>query len=366
MNKPTAPKGRNAFDDLDSFLGGDSALASLAQEVAKTTVNAANGTPLELLLSEVIEDPTQPRKKFDATKMAELAESVRDRGVLQPITVKPKNPDGVHVIVAGARRYRASVAAGKLTIPAYVETEENRSDDFAQMIENIQRDDLKAIEIAGFIQRQVGKGLKEADIAKRLRKPRDYVTRHKAYLEMPEPIQAAYERELLDDYSLMYMTRNLYERYPDVVGPWLGLQETITRAMVRDFAKELEEAGGEDATGADGKAADGAGSQRSSGHEAPDDEGSEEDAERETQAKGPTVTDAFATGGPDGGRAEPPEVQMLAVARCIVMIRVQGRGGRLVLDQISGNDQVLVHFDGDNAPQLIDPGKVKLVSVIGE
>lgn len=97
-------------------------------------------------LSEIVPDPDQPRRHFDQTGLDELTASIQAHGVLQPIVVVPK--DGKYQIVAGERRYRASQAAGKDSIPALVRTLSNQHKLELSLIENIQRRDLNPLETA--------------------------------------------------------------------------------------------------------------------------------------------------------------------------------------------------------------------------
>jgi len=108
--------------------------------------NAATGRPLLIAIDCIDEDPDQPRRNFSEQELEELSQSIREHGVLQPITVRRSGEDGRHVIVMGARRYRAAQRARLREIPALIQ-EGHEPDRYAQMIENIQRDDLRAPEI---------------------------------------------------------------------------------------------------------------------------------------------------------------------------------------------------------------------------
>ena len=101
----------------------------------------------QIKLAEIMPDPTQPRRVFDETLLDELAESIRVHGVLQPIVVTPDNK-GKYVIVAGERRYRAATKAGLEKIPALVRTLSDQHKLELSLIENIQRQNLNAIESA--------------------------------------------------------------------------------------------------------------------------------------------------------------------------------------------------------------------------
>ncbi|MBM3579003.1 MAG: ParB/RepB/Spo0J family partition protein, partial [Alphaproteobacteria bacterium] len=110
----------------------------------------AEGRPRLIPLCQIDEDHEQPRRFFSEDELAQLADSIRLVGILQPITVRPGEILGRYIIVMGARRYRAAQLAGLDAAPAIVH-EGGAPDRYAQIIENIQRDDLAAAEIADFI-----------------------------------------------------------------------------------------------------------------------------------------------------------------------------------------------------------------------
>ena len=101
------------------------------------------------------EDPSQPRKFFDPDALKELADSIRTRGIKTPISVRFNVKNGRYTINHGHRRYRASVIAGKETIPAYIDNDYSDED---QIIENLQRENLTTREIADYIGRQIALG----------------------------------------------------------------------------------------------------------------------------------------------------------------------------------------------------------------
>lgn len=147
----------------------------------------AQGKPLEIPLDDIIEDPDQPRKNFDHESLKELAESVKRQGLLMPIAVRPR-PDGQpgFMIIAGARRYRAFRLAGMATIPAFIG---NGGDRYAQMAENIHRDNLSHNEIAAFIAAELSQGKKQVEIAQNLGKSKAYVSRYAALADSPDWIK---------------------------------------------------------------------------------------------------------------------------------------------------------------------------------
>ena len=126
----------------------------------------------EIEIGRIIPNPNQPRTIFDEELLKEVAESISALGVIQPITVK-KNTDGTFMIISGERRFRASQIAGLETIPAYVREVDDQTLIEMALVENIQREDLNAIEIALSLQRLVDEcNLKQETLAERVGKKR--------------------------------------------------------------------------------------------------------------------------------------------------------------------------------------------------
>ena len=130
-----------------------------------------NAEVKELDVKEVFPNPDQPRKAFDETALKELSESIVKHGVIQPITVVKRN-DG-YMIVAGERRFRASVMAGRKTVPAIVRSFGERDIKEIALLENLQREDLNPIEEARAIKRLMDEfALTQDEVAERLGKSR--------------------------------------------------------------------------------------------------------------------------------------------------------------------------------------------------
>ena len=147
--------------------------------------------PLEWLMP----DPGNPRTHFNQAELAELAASIEARGVLQPIIVRPKNADGKHVICMGERRYRASLAAGKKTIPAIISEAGEGADVLAdQIVENDQRASLSSLELAVGVERMLTEGKNQAEIAKALGRSKQFVSLYAAYSEMEPYLREAIDR----------------------------------------------------------------------------------------------------------------------------------------------------------------------------
>ena len=143
---------------------------------------------IELKLSELRPNPYQPRKVFDAEKLQELANSIKEHGVFQPIIVK-KSIKG-YEIIAGERRYKASKLAGKETIPAIVRdfTDENMME--IALLENLQRENLNSIEEATAYQKLLASlKVTQEELANKLGKSRSHITNMLGLLELPEEVK---------------------------------------------------------------------------------------------------------------------------------------------------------------------------------
>ena len=145
----------------------------------------------EIAIGDIIPNPTQPRTQFDDEALQELAASIRQLGVIQPITVKKSN-DGKYIIISGERRWRAAEKAGIEVVPAYIREVDDTTLHAMALVENIQREDLNAIEISLGMQRLVEEcGLTQEALAERLGKKRSTVANYLRLLNLPEEIQFA-------------------------------------------------------------------------------------------------------------------------------------------------------------------------------
>lgn len=152
----------------------------------------------EVELSKISANPNQPRRNFDEEALEELTESIREHGVISPITLR-KNEDGTYMIIAGERRYRASKKAGLNTIPAYIRTAKDEQVMEWALIENIQRDDLDAIEIALAYQRLMDEyQLTQEKMSERVGKKRATVANYLRLLKLPAEIQMGIQQKKID------------------------------------------------------------------------------------------------------------------------------------------------------------------------
>lgn len=148
-----------------------------------------NPETVELPLEDIIPDPNQPRKNFDEAKLRELAESIRQHGLLQPILVRPLK-GGKFELVHGERRWRACKIAGKTTIQAEVRNVGDREKIEIQLVENLQRRDLNPIEEAETFQRLIDEfGYTHEELGNRIGKSRGYVTNKLRLLKLSPEVQ---------------------------------------------------------------------------------------------------------------------------------------------------------------------------------
>ncbi|MCQ2347990.1 MAG: ParB/RepB/Spo0J family partition protein [Paludibacteraceae bacterium] len=152
----------------------------------------------EVDLNLIAANPNQPRRTFDEDALKELSDSIREHGVISPITLR-KNADGSYLIIAGERRFRAAKMANLTTIPAYVRTAKDEQVMEWALIENIQREDLDAIEIALAYQRLMDDyELTQEKMSERVGKKRATVANYLRLLKLPAEIQIGIKEKKID------------------------------------------------------------------------------------------------------------------------------------------------------------------------
>lgn len=174
--------------------GLDALLASEETEVHTSGSSSIN----EINISSIGVNPNQPRREFDADGLQELADSIREIGIVQPITLRD-NGDGSYMIIAGERRFRAAKIAGLQTVPAYIRTADDESIMEMALIENIQREDLNSMEIALAYQHLLEQySLTQEDLSKRVGKKRTTVANYLRLLKLPAQVQVALQNKDID------------------------------------------------------------------------------------------------------------------------------------------------------------------------
>lgn len=182
---------------LNALLSDNDTTDRLEAEIA--VANAAGNSALaspksginEILISEIETNPFQPRTYFDEDALLELAESIRVHGIIQPITVR-RLAHNQYQLISGERRFQASKLAGLEMIPAYIRSADDQQMLEMALIENIQRENLNAIEIALSYQRLLSEcNLKQEQLGERVGKNRATVTNYLRLLKLPPDIQIA-------------------------------------------------------------------------------------------------------------------------------------------------------------------------------
>jgi ParB family chromosome partitioning protein len=142
-------------------------------------------------------NPNQPRREFDEEALSELADSIAHIGIIQPITLRSQE-DGTYLIIAGERRWRAAQKAGLLSMPAYIRTADDGNVMEMALIENIQREDLNAVEVALAYQQLIDQyGLTQEELAGRVGKKRTTVANFLRLLKLPAELQLALKNKTL-------------------------------------------------------------------------------------------------------------------------------------------------------------------------
>lgn len=199
------------------------------------------GIVVMLPLDRIEEDPGQPRRIFSLPELEQLAGSIREHGVETPIVVRPSPAGGgMHRIIHGARRYRASKLADSASIPAIVWSGLRRFDGYSQVIENLQREDLKPAEIAEFIRSRREAGERNSDIARRLGVRPEFVTWHLALFGAATPVVNAFQAGRVTGAQQVYRLSLLHERAPERVQALLASSGDITQRMITGLAAEID------------------------------------------------------------------------------------------------------------------------------
>ena len=173
---------------------GLDALISTEEEVHANGSSSINEVPVYKIKA----NPNQPRREFTPEALEELAESIRQIGIIQPITLRLME-DGTYQIIAGERRWRAAQIAGLTTIPAYVRTADDEKMMQMALVENIQREDLNAIEIALAYQNLIEQyDLTQDKLSEKVGKKRATVANYLRLLKLPAQVQVALQNKEVD------------------------------------------------------------------------------------------------------------------------------------------------------------------------
>lgn len=187
-------KGQGLGRGLEALLGESRREESLSKATPDKDISVS-GLAL-LAVADIVPHPDQPRRHFDETALDELATSIAVRGLIQPVIVRPlPGATGRYQLVAGERRWRAAQRAQIHEIPAIIRNLDDREVMALALIENLQREDLNAIEEARAYHRLAGdEGMSAAEIARMVDKSRSHIANHQRLLSLPEPVIALVEQ----------------------------------------------------------------------------------------------------------------------------------------------------------------------------
>ena len=173
---------------------GLDALISTQEEVETSGSSSIS----EIALSQIEANPNQPRREFDEKALEELADSIRNFGIIQPITLRQLSDDR-YQIIAGERRWRASQMAGIQRIPAYIRTADDENMMQMALVENIQREELNPIEVALAYQHLIERyNLKQEELSEKIGKNRATIANTLRLLKLPAQVQMAIKNSQID------------------------------------------------------------------------------------------------------------------------------------------------------------------------
>lgn len=182
----TPPKKSALGRGLDALISTD-----FVQTQGSSSIN-------EVPISQIHANPDQPRRDFDPESLQELSESIREIGIIQPITLR-KADDGDYQIIAGERRFRAASMAGLKSIPAYIRTADDENVMEMALIENIQREDLNSMEVALACQNLLEVyNMTQEQLSARIGKKRATIANYIRLLKLPAEIQVALKDRQID------------------------------------------------------------------------------------------------------------------------------------------------------------------------
>ncbi|KAB2876582.1 MAG: ParB/RepB/Spo0J family partition protein [Burkholderiaceae bacterium] len=191
---------------------------------------AGAGRALLVPLDRLIEDPNNPRTEFPEAEIDELADSMREHGILQPLVVSPANATGRHRILHGAKRSRAARLAGLSQVPVVVS--DAPPDPYAQAAENQKRHGLTPMDLARLIRRQADAGDSNATIAKLLGIDQTTIAHHLALLDLPRELSDAMQSGRCTSPRTLFELKKLHEEQPEQVKALLDGAHQITRGAV--------------------------------------------------------------------------------------------------------------------------------------
>lgn len=202
------------------------------------------GTTREIRLDDITPNPFQPRKEFDEEKLAELAASIREHGLIQPLAVRPVGDR--FQLIAGERRWRASRIAGLSVVPVIIHEVDERGLMEMALVENLQREDLNPLEAAQAYRRLLDEfQLTQEEVASRVGKSRPAVSNTLRLLTLPEPVQEAVANGSLSEGHARALLglgdpKDVLKVWNQIKEQGLSVRSTeqLVRRMVRGVSRE--------------------------------------------------------------------------------------------------------------------------------
>jgi ParB family transcriptional regulator, chromosome partitioning protein len=192
-----------------------------------------DGRPLVVPVDYIAEDPNNPRTEFPEAEIDELADDIRQRGILQPLVVHPADTQGRYRLHFGAKRLRAALRAGLSEVPVVVR--DAPADAYDQVAENQKRHALTPLDLARFIKRRVDAGDSNAEIARRLGMNLTTVAHHLTLLDLPPALDQALKTGRCTSPRTLHALSKLHDIEPDKVRALVDSDAPITRAAVEQI-----------------------------------------------------------------------------------------------------------------------------------
>ncbi|HEU5296703.1 MAG TPA: ParB/RepB/Spo0J family partition protein [Burkholderiaceae bacterium] len=206
------------------------------QQALFDTKPVATGEPLLLNIALIDEDPNNPRTEFPDAALDELADDIRQRGILQPIVVHPADLAGRYRIHFGSMRLRAAKRCGIAQVPIAIRSAKH--DPYAQVAENLKRHGLSPLDLARFIQSRVDAGESNATVATHLGMDQTTVAHHLALLDLAPELDDALKSGRCTSPRTLYELSKLHEEQPERAKALIAGDSEITRAAVATMRAE--------------------------------------------------------------------------------------------------------------------------------
>ncbi|HEU5294208.1 MAG TPA: ParB/RepB/Spo0J family partition protein [Burkholderiaceae bacterium] len=213
-----------------------SVVASRAK--TKPLLPPTSGIPRMVLISQIDEDPANPRTEFPDAKVDELADDLRQRGILEALVVHPANAQGRYLLHFGAMRLRAAIRAGLHEVPAVIR--DAPADRYAQVAENLKRHSLSSLDLARFVRDQVNSGESQTTIAKQLGMNLTTVAHHLSLLELPPALDVAMRAGRCTSPRTLHELSKLHEQRPEQVKALVDGPGDITREAVATLRERVD------------------------------------------------------------------------------------------------------------------------------